>query len=140
MNAITPTNTHLAPPVDPAAPVRRFVADHHDGLWHAARLLGGYGAARKFASLAAVLASGASLSRLTCRQLQDLRDLLTLENVHDSERIEWGCFAVIDPTDPCVEEICLLADGLSRVLEAWQQAQRRAARSRSLVGSARHAA
>lgn len=41
MNAITPINTHLATPVDPAASVRSFVADHHDGLRHAARLLGG---------------------------------------------------------------------------------------------------
>ncbi len=46
MNAITPTNAQLMTPIGPAAPIHQYVADHYDGLWHAARLLGGYEAAR----------------------------------------------------------------------------------------------
>lgn len=140
MNALTPTHAHLATPVDPAAPVRRFVADHYDALWQAARLLGGYDAARLVASLATALASGASPSRLTRRQLYDLRDLLTLENVHDANRVEWGFFAAIDPADPCVADICLLADGLCDVMAAWQRAERRAGPRHPLAGAARQAA
>lgn len=135
MNALTPIHAHSAPqaaPADPAVPVRCFVADHYDALWHAARLLGGYEAAREVGHLATAVANEPTLSRSTGRRLHALLDLLRLENVGDPERVEMGFFAVIDPADPCVEEICLLADGLSDVMAAWTQAQRDAPRRRSL--------
>ena len=131
MNAITPIHAHSASqaaPVDPAVPVRRFVADHYDALWHAARLLGGYEAAREVGHLATALANEPTLSRSTGRRLHALLDLLMLENVGDPERVEMGFFAVIDPSDPCVEEICLLADGLAEAVADWQTAQRNAPR------------
>ncbi len=103
-------------------------------------LLGGYAAACEVERLAAALATGASPDRGTCRRLQNLLDLLMLENVHDPERVEMGHFAAIDPADPCVAEICLLAEGLADAMASWRQAQRTAARDRSVRGVARQAA
>ncbi len=50
------------------------------------------------------------------RAIDDLRGLLQLENVHDMSREEAGHFAAIDPADPCVEEICYLADALCHAI------------------------
>lgn len=118
----------MADPADPAMPVRRFVAEHYDALWHAARLLGGYDAAREVGHLATALADEQNLSRSTDRRLQRLLDLLLLEHVGDPDRVEWGCFAVINPSDPCVAEICLLADGLAEAVADWQAPQESAPR------------
>ncbi len=126
MNACTPIDTYFASPADPAEPLRSYVASHFDGLWHAARLLGGYKAAQQVMSLAEALASGASPSRLTRRRIFELLDLLALENVGVPERVDMGFFAIIDPSDPVVEEICLLADGLSDAIGIWQRARERA--------------
>lgn len=49
--------------------------------------------------------------------LAELLSLLMLENVHDPERPEAGFFALIDPADPAIEEICLLTDGFRNALE-----------------------
>lgn len=46
------------------------------------------------------------------RNLVRLHEVLTLEHVHDPERVEAACFADIDPGSPIVEEICLLSDEL----------------------------
>ena len=40
-------------------------------------------------------------------------DLLRLELVHDSDRIESVCFAPLDPAESVVEKICLLANGFA---------------------------
>ncbi|MFA8386651.1 MAG: hypothetical protein ACEPO2_13590 [Pelagibaca sp.] len=53
----------------------------------------------------------------TMRSLNDLVDLLMLEHVHDTHRIETACFAALDPTEPVVEEICILADALDAYRE-----------------------
>ncbi|MCP1167355.1 hypothetical protein [Limimaricola litoreus] len=65
-------------------------------------------------------------ARLTCRAERDaqaLLDLLRLEHVHDENRIEAACFAVIDPTSPNVENICLLSEALRDALHAAQAQQ-----------------
>lgn len=50
------------------------------------------------------------------KDVNDLLAILTLEHVHDCDRDESGYFAEIDPADPIVEDICLLADGLRDVM------------------------
>jgi len=50
------------------------------------------------------------------REMCELHDLLTLQNVGDPEREECGYFADIDPADSVVEDICLLSDGLLGIL------------------------
>ncbi|SFQ13034.1 hypothetical protein [Tranquillimonas alkanivorans] len=105
---------------DPLAPVRGFVSAHRDALWHAARLLGGYDAARLVENMADRLAHEATPSRALRRELHALRKLLHLENVHDPEHVEAAAFAVLSPEDPAIEEICLLTDGFDEALAAWE--------------------
>lgn len=54
------------------------------------------------------------LSRRTTGLLSQLKDILFLEHVDNPERVESGFFAAINPADPVVEDICLLADGLAQ--------------------------
>lgn len=100
-----------------AATLHTFVAEHRAGLWHAARLLGGYEGAALVEDLAARLANDDDMSDCTRRRARAVLALLTLKNVGNPDRVESGYFAVIDPADPAVEEICLLADGLGDALE-----------------------
>ena len=55
------------------------------------------------------------------RAVDDLVDLLMLKNVHEPHRIEAACFAALDPAEPVVEEICILADGLADALGAYRK-------------------
>ncbi|MFC0201622.1 hypothetical protein [Paracoccus rhizosphaerae] len=57
------------------------------------------------------------------RAFDQLLDLLMLEHVHDPSRLEAELFASIDPANACVEEICLLADQLSSLLDACREAE-----------------
>ena len=52
------------------------------------------------------------------RELEALHALLTLTHVGDPERDECAFFAALDPADPVVEEICLIADALESTLDA----------------------
>lgn len=58
----------------------------------------------------------APISRRSKRLLEDLLDLLQLKNVSNPYRTEMGHFSVIDPSDPVVEEICILTDGLAQAI------------------------
>ena len=51
--------------------------------------------------------------------LQRLYELLSLTHVHDPDRPEAGYFAMIDPEWSAVEDICLLSDQLSDLLDAF---------------------
>ncbi len=109
---------------DCAACVRHYMGAHRDALWHAARLLGGYEAARNVGHIAEALERQVPISRRTKRRLEDLLDLLRLENVGDPDRVEMGHFAVIDPSDPVVAEICLLTDGLALAFDEMRAQER----------------
>lgn len=109
-----------------------FVEEHRVGLTHAAELLGGPDAVRLVAKLEDRLCREEHPGAQTRRHARALLALLGLENVHDSDRIEAGCFAEISPEDPVVEEICLLCDGLRSAFEATPPASASDAR-RSLA-------
>jgi hypothetical protein len=96
-----------------AAQVIAFVADHQSALWHAARLRGGYEASRLVDRCVELLEQERAI---TNRSLMILNQLLALLAGEDPELPLMGFFAAIDPTDPIVEEICLLSDGLRCVL------------------------
>ncbi|WP_334061618.1 hypothetical protein [Limimaricola cinnabarinus] len=100
-------------PVDPVLP---FVSRNYEGLWHAARLLGGYESARLVDRCAELLAQDQCVSQRTRVMLDQILATLSLEHVHDENLPYMGFFAVIDPCDPAVEEICLLTDGLRQAL------------------------
>lgn len=97
-------------------PVLSFLSVHHEGLWHAARLLGGYDAARLVDRCLETLAHDGCVSPRSRIMLNQIMDLLALERVDDPDQPYMGYFAVIDPLDPVVEEICLLTDGMRHTL------------------------
>ena len=98
--------------------LRAFAGMHRDALLDAAGLLGADPGIRLAQTAFDGLAEPGTPSSRTMRAFGDLLDLLMLEHVHDTSRIEARQFALINPADACVEEICLLADQLSHLLNA----------------------
>jgi len=99
------------------AAVRGFVAEHAAALTNASRLLGGEPAARDCVTLIADLAETPHLSPSIRRRLVGLRALLSLEHVGDPDRTETARFAAIDPADPRIDALCLLADRLGDLID-----------------------
>lgn len=93
-------------------PVAEYIAHHEAALWHAARLLGGYERAKLVDRLAEALRQSPRLNSRIRTMLDQVVALLALGHAHDPDRPETGFFAIIDPSDPAVDEICLLVDGL----------------------------
>ena len=128
MNIATPFTVHTNADAENAElPVHVYVHHNLDGLRHAARLLGGYDAMDLVDEIAEALRYDPKISRRTRTRLNTLGDLLRLENVGDPDRPEMGYFAVIDPNDPAVEEICLLTDGLEDAVKDWDEVRQRSA-------------
>lgn len=100
-----------------ADPVLSFVATHQDGLWHAVRLLGGYESARIVDCCVALLTQDRRLTPRMRIMLGQILAILSLDKVDDTDSPYMGYFAVIDPNDPVVEDICLLTDGLRDALD-----------------------
>ena len=96
----------------------RFWAQHGEALAQAADLLGGPAAEGRARRLAEVAAHAPRLSRALLRELEALHALLSLEAVDDLDGPEAGFFYAIDPASPVVEEVCLLTDELTALLEA----------------------
>ena len=103
---------------DCCSAIHRFISAHRDALRNAARLLGGYDATHLVDSIVDALDREYQPSRRTVGLLHDLEDLLALENVGDPDLAESGYFAVINPSDPVVEEICLLTDQFREAFHA----------------------
>jgi hypothetical protein len=101
----------------PADPVLSFFNMNRDGIWHAVRLLGGYESARIVDRCAELLARECRVIPRTRIMLDQILSVLSLEETDDPDFPFMGCFAVIDPSDPVVEEICLLTDGLRDALK-----------------------
>lgn len=107
---------HYRPHHDANSPARLFVEEHQDALAQAAERLAGRRGALLVADLVDRLGSETHLSRATHAGLHQLLDVLSLERVHDPDREESVLFADVEPTDPVVEEICLLTDQLRDAL------------------------
>jgi hypothetical protein len=113
--------------VCPTDPILTFVSAHYEGLWHAARLLGGYESARLVDRCQNLLILDGRLTSRTRLMLGQILAILSLESVDHPASLYMGYFAVIDPLDPVVEEICLLTDGLRDALESTGSGLARAA-------------
>ncbi|WP_372921985.1 hypothetical protein [Roseovarius sp.] len=96
--------------------VRKFLKLHGKALAKAAHLLGGGGASARVFLLSEAVVNARRLTSAQRRQLVELHRLLTLQNVGDPERIESALFSKIDPSSAVVEDICLLAENLQRLL------------------------
>lgn len=93
-----------------------FVAERPAALQHAGHLLAGAAGLRLADAVIADVAAGGVPTRTARQRRQRLLDLLNLRNVHVEGSVEAARFATVDPADPCVEEICLLADAYADAL------------------------
>ncbi|WP_174822640.1 hypothetical protein [Ruegeria lacuscaerulensis] len=109
---------------DPLKDLREFFLNHSEALQNAAVLLGGQIGVRCVHAIMDDLSIQPKLTRRMERNLVRLRELLTLENVHDPDRVEAACFAEVDPGSAIVEDICLLADEFTDHLRAHFVAQK----------------
>jgi hypothetical protein len=107
---------------DQLSELRDFACDNGDALVAAAEWLGGTrGAGRALDALDSL--SDAHLApRQVLALFEELLDLLMLEHVHDPHREEASFFAALNPWDARVEDVCLLADGLTDALAACREA------------------
>lgn len=96
--------------------LRAFLSTHHDALGHAAVLLADRRGARLINEVLDGLDQPGPLTRRLRYLLLDLRGLLFLERVDNDDWDEAGCYPMLNPWDPIVPEICLLADGLNEAL------------------------
>jgi hypothetical protein len=103
----------------PSTPLHAFCGNQVDALRNAAGLLAGPRGDRLVEDITEALARSGTLSRRTIRNLLALHRLLTLQGTEDPASDEATRFAMIDPCDPVVEEVCLLADGLLDALRAY---------------------
>lgn len=104
-----------------AKPVMAIFSRSHAAIWHATRLLGGYESARLVDRCIATLERDQTLTNCVQIMLDQILDILSLEEVDDPEKPFMGFFAAIDPSDPVVEEICLLTDALREAIEEARQ-------------------
>ena len=96
--------------------LRRFLQEQMEPLSNSALALAGRKGGRIVDDIRKEILQPGPLSRRTQQKLAELLAILSLENVHDETFDEAACFAMIDPADPIVEEICLLTDGLRAAL------------------------
>jgi hypothetical protein len=113
MNSITPFDLRHAV-LAQRNPVHDFVAQNWPELRNAAALLGGQCAAQEADRLFDDMATHATIGIHARRRLERMMRRLELDDDLVSEDV---LLNVIDPSDPIVDEICLLADGLRNSLE-----------------------
>lgn len=97
--------------------LRAYFDENEEGLGHAAVLLGGRRGARLINAIREALSQPRPITRRLRSQLLDLRRLLFLEHAYDENWGDDACFVLLEPDDPIVPEICLLADTLNEALE-----------------------
>lgn len=101
--------------------LRDFVRLHFEALQNAALLLGHQPWLKRMQAFIHDVLEARFLTRRMEREMQSLIELLSLENVHDAERIEAACFIELDPASPYVEDICLLAEAMKDQLYRLKQ-------------------
>ncbi|MCA1777666.1 MAG: hypothetical protein LC676_19265 [Loktanella sp.] len=107
MNSITPFDMRVAPTAV-GTPLHDFVEKNAPALRNAAAVIGGRGAVQTVNRLFDDLSSKPSIGVHTQRRVDRLIRLFEL----DDAVVDDDFFLTIDPFDPIVEEICLLADSL----------------------------
>jgi hypothetical protein len=108
MNSITPFDLRHAVSAH-RSPVHEYVAQNWPALRNAAALLGGQRAAQEADRLFDDLATHATIGIHAKRRLERMMRRLELDEDIVSEDV---LLNVINPFDPVVDQLCLLADGL----------------------------
>lgn len=127
------TDTRFPAPAFAARPVKEYLEAKQTDLRQAARLLGGHEAALLVDRCAEVLTAEGTIGSRVEMMLQQILSLLTLERTHHEDSPYMGYFVAIDPSDPVVEEICLLADGLRNAIDASEARRNWASRLEEFV-------
>lgn len=96
-----------------------FLSNHISPLLDAAGLIGGADAIRDTARLFEHIADHQCVTVFAFSGLQNLLDLLQLKHLDRPTSESETRFLDLDPADPAVEEICLLADQLAALLGAF---------------------
>lgn len=93
--------------------LRAFVSEHEKALENAACLLAGSRGLRLVNNIRDGLDQPGKITRRVRRMLHDLRCILFLDYEDP-----WGDvdYSILEPDDPIVPELCLLADGFDEVL------------------------
>jgi hypothetical protein len=113
MNSITPFDLRHAVSAH-RSPVHEYVAQNWPALRNAAALLGGQRAAREADRLFDDLATQVTIGLHAKRRLERMIRRLKLDDDIVSEDV---LLDLIDPSDPVVDELCLLCDGLRHASE-----------------------
>lgn len=95
----------------------QFVQEHYEALQNASFLIGGATALTRCQKLFEDLRQTSVLSRRLKRELCSLHMCISLQSDFPSDCDEYDFFLEIDPSDPIVEDICLLSDALFELLE-----------------------
>ncbi|MCD1620982.1 hypothetical protein K7H20_23320 [Salipiger manganoxidans] len=96
--------------------LREFFSHHNEALGNAAVLLADRRGARLLNAIRDGLEQPGSITHRLRRLLLQLRAILFLDEAGEDEWGNEGCFGPLEPEDPIVPELCLLADGLDDVL------------------------
>lgn len=97
--------------------VRRFLDEHGAALETAASLLGGAQWKQRASRLRAAVGAAALSDRACLKDLKALLALLSLERVGEVEADETAYFAMVEPDDPRVHDLCLLCDRLEELVD-----------------------
>ncbi|HDY94510.1 MAG TPA: hypothetical protein ENH63_05035 [Sulfitobacter litoralis] len=97
--------------------VRLFFSEFGEATQNAILLLGGPSAHRRCLRLFTALREANSLTRRHKEELVRLHSVLMLDAFDGSEDGPFNLFVAIHPSDPIVEDLCLLADGLLDLLQ-----------------------
>ncbi|TMM54109.1 hypothetical protein [Sulfitobacter sabulilitoris] len=113
----TVNTAQIRPPKDDTpSNLDRFVDSHQDALYDAAALLAGGRGIHLVDRIVDGMSDQEGPTSRTIRALHDLFDILALENVDDLTRPEAHFFLAIDPSEPIVDDICLLTDELATII------------------------
>jgi len=97
--------------------VRLFFSEFGEATQNAILLLGGTNAHRRCLRLFTALREANSLTHRHKEELVRLHSVLMLDALDGSEDGPFHLFVAIHPSDPIVEDLCLLADGLLDLLQ-----------------------
>ncbi|WP_417272567.1 hypothetical protein [Celeribacter halophilus] len=98
--------------------LREFFSENSEALGCAAALIAGRRGARLVDAIREGLCQPGPLTRRMECLLLNLRGILFLDDIHRNPDGEFGYLTRLEPEDPAVAEICLLADGLDDALRA----------------------
>ena len=98
--------------------LREFFSENSEALGCAAALIAGRRGARLVDAIRDGLGLPGPLTRRMERLFLELHSILHFEDALNNPDFEFGFLNMLEPEDPAVAEVCLLADGLDDALRA----------------------